>query len=103
MTRLKDRKQPSWKVETHPHTGNLTVRRRTFSCLADGEVEEGEEVEDVGECCVDAVVVCCVVIADVVKASYCVRSTKVTRDTAQENESSQVSKAAWLPVTQVRI
>ena len=73
MTRLNDRKQPSWKFETHPHTGNLTVRRRTFSCLADGEVEERQEVEDIGQGRVQPVAVDGMVIADLIKTRHCTR------------------------------
>lgn len=52
---------------THPHAGNLAVRSRTFARPTYGEVEEGEEVEDVGEGRVQAVVVCGVIIADFIK------------------------------------
>lgn len=34
---------------THPHAGNLAVSSGTFARPAYGEVEEGEEVEDIGK------------------------------------------------------
>ena len=42
---------------THPDTCNLTVRRRSFPRLPDGKEEKGEEVEDVRERRVDAILV----------------------------------------------
>ena len=56
---------------THPHTRDLAVRSRAFPRLADGEEEEGEEVEDVGEQRVEAVVVRDIVLADVVELRDC--------------------------------
>ncbi len=60
---------------THPHTGNLTVGGRAFARPADGEEEQGEEVEDICEGRVETVVVRGVIVADFVQASdwkYCV-------------------------------
>ena len=59
--------------ETYPHTGYLTVGRRAFSGFADGEVEERQEVEDIGQRSVQPVVVDGMVIADLIKTRHCTR------------------------------
>lgn len=59
------------RVSTDPHGGNLAVCRGCVAGLADGEVEEREQAEDVGEGGVEPVVVCRVVIADVVELGDC--------------------------------
>ena len=79
MTRLNDRKKPSWKFETHPHTGNLAVSCRAFSRFADGEIEERQEVEDIGKRGVQAVVVDRMVVPDLIQARHCTRRRCGTR------------------------
>ena len=79
MTRLKDRKQPSWKVETHPHTGNLAVGSRAFPRLAYRKIEEGHEIEDIGERSVQPVVVDRMVVAYFVQTRHCTGCKRVER------------------------
>ena len=56
---------------THPHTGNLAVSGRTFPGLPNGEIEEGQKVEDIRERGVQAVVVDGVVVSDFIEACHC--------------------------------
>lgn len=53
---------------THPHTCDLAVGSGTFARPADGKVEEGEEIEDVGEGRVQAVVVRGMIVADFIQS-----------------------------------
>ena len=59
------------RVGTDPHGGNLAICRGCVAGLADGEVEEREQTEHVGEGGVEPVVVRRVVIADVVELRDC--------------------------------
>lgn len=57
-------------LKTHPHTGELAVRSRTFPRLSDSEEEKREEVEDVREGRVQPVVVGGVIVADFVQMRH---------------------------------
>lgn len=52
---------------TYPHARNLAVGGRAFARPSDGEVEEGEEVKDIGEGGVEPVVVCGMIVADLIE------------------------------------
>lgn len=52
---------------THPHARNLAVGGGAFARPSDSEVEEGEEVEDIGEGSVESIVVCGMIVADFIK------------------------------------
>lgn len=44
-------------VGAYSHGSNLTVRSRGVPCLSNSEVEEGQEIEDIGKGGVEAIVV----------------------------------------------
>ena len=73
------RNRPGWKKKkhrehertggnTHPHTGNLAIRRRTFPRLSDSEEEQRKQIEYVRQGGIETVVVCSVIIAHFVEA-----------------------------------
>jgi len=58
---------------THAHTSQLGVCGRGFLRLSDRQKEEGEEVENISQKDIQAIVVNCVIIADIVQPCYCLR------------------------------
>lgn len=58
-------------TRTHPHTGNLAICRRAFPRFTYGEVKQRKEIEDIGKCRVQTVVVDCVVVSYFIEAGDC--------------------------------
>lgn len=56
---------------THAHTSQLGVCGRGFLGLADRQKEEREEIENIGQKDIQAVVVNGVIVADIVQLCYC--------------------------------
>lgn len=57
-------------TRTHPYAGNLTVCRRAFPGFAYREVEQGEQVEDIGEGSVQSVIIDPMVVSYLIEARH---------------------------------
>lgn len=57
-------------TRTHPHARDLAVSRRALSRFAYREVKQREQVEHIGQCGVQSVIVDCVVVPYLIKSGH---------------------------------